>query len=68
MLCIYIKDTFILVEENRHRQKTKYTFKKLKRLRVLPGPTLLFWTIPFLLENWSHVHIKSDLSSHISEH
>lgn len=51
MLCIYIKDTFILVEENRHRQKTKYTFKKLKRLRVLPGPTLLFWTIPFLLEN-----------------
>lgn len=31
MLCIYIKDTFILVEENRHRQKTKYTFKKLKK-------------------------------------
>ena len=40
MLCIYIKDTFILVELNRHRQKTKYTLKKKKKkLYVLPGPT-----------------------------
>lgn len=31
MLCIYIKDTFILVELNRHRQKTKYTLKKKKK-------------------------------------
>ena len=70
MLCIYIKDTFILVELNRHRQKTKYTLKKKKKKDYMFYPVLLLlvWTIPFLLENWSHIHDKTDLSSHISEH